>query len=179
MPKFVAFLRAINVGGNNMLPMKSLVDMLSELGFADVRTHLQSGNAVFSAPTMNEVELAELIESAIERRCAFRSTVLIRTRNEFDTVVSSNPLLSQGINPSRLITVFLRDHPARDAILRLDDAAFPGVSYAVVGREMFVRYDEGMGASKFVPAYYERRLGTIGTARNWNTVLKMQTLLHD
>jgi uncharacterized protein (DUF1697 family) len=87
--------------------------------------------------------------------------------------------LSDDFNPSRLITVFFRSSPTQQAIARLDEGTFDDVRFVVRGREMYVKYGEGMGTSKFVPAFYERRLGTSGTARNWNTVLKMHAFLQD
>lgn len=179
MPMQVALLRGINVGGNNRLPMKTLTEIVASLGHNRVKTHLQSGNAVFSSEERDEEALTSEVEQAVERACGFRPEVMLRTRSEIERVVEANPFSGQEFNPSRLITVFLRSQSSGEAIARLESNRFPDINFFVVGREMYVMYGDGMGQSKFGPAYYERRLGTLGTARNWNTVTKVLALLQE
>ncbi len=179
MPAYVAFLRAVNVGGNNLLPMKRLAEIVSALGFEDVRTHLQSGNVVFTSDDDFETHIASTIEAAIEQAVGFRPKVILRSKTEIDAVFDANPLLTPATNPSRLITVFFHDQPAPDGVAKLDHAKFPEETFVVADREMYVLYGDGMARSKFNPSYYERLLGAAGTARNWNTVAKVRALLHD
>ena len=177
MNAYAAFLRAINVGGHGILPMKQLVSIMNEAGYGNIKTHLQSGNVAFTSRESDETKLSNAIEDAIEHACLFRPSIFIRTRSELESVLASNPFFSDKTNLSRLITVFLRDAPDKASIARLDRDRFPDVQFSVAGRELYLLYDEGMGRSKFVPAYYERRLGTIGTARNWNTIVRIASLL--
>jgi uncharacterized protein (DUF1697 family) len=174
---YVAFLRAINVGGNNGLPMEKLAEIMAELGHGGVKTHLQSGNVVFTSHRDDEQVLTAEIEAAIEQGAGFRPAVMLRSRSEMEAVVAANPLLSPEVNPARMLTVFLRERPPAEGIAKLEPERFPNEKFAVVGREMYVLYDDGMGNSKFTPAYYERRLNVPGTGRNWNTVTKVLALM--
>jgi len=177
MAAYAAFLRAINVGGNNLLPMKKLAEIMTALGYGGVKTLLQSGNVVFWSDEADEIVLTSVIEAAIDAACGFRPAIMIRSRAEMELVSVSNPLLTAETNPARLITVFLREEPSADGIAKIDPSSFPDETFVISGREMYVLYGDGMGNSKFVPAYYERRMGTVGTARNWNTVTKVLALL--
>jgi uncharacterized protein (DUF1697 family) len=174
---YVAFLRAVNVGGNNGLPMKTLAKIMMELGHGDVKTHLQSGNVVFSSDREDERAMSTEIAAAIEAQAGFRPAIMLRSRAEIEGVIAGNPLLTPEINPARMLTVFLEEKPAAEGIARLEPERFPNEKFAVVGREMYVLYDDGMGNSKFTPAYYERRLNVLGTGRNWNTVTKVLALM--
>lgn len=177
MPTYVGFLRAINVGGNNMLPMKKLTKLLTGMGLGNVKTHLQSGNAVFETDVSDEFNLAKSIEDEIERASGFRPPFILRSEAEMIEVIKANPLMTSETNPSRMIVVFFRDRPDEQGIARLEPERFPDERFIIVGREMFVAYGDGMANSKFQSIYYERRLGTIGTARNWNTANKVVALM--
>jgi uncharacterized protein (DUF1697 family) len=179
MRSHVAFLRGINVGGKAIISMKQLAEIADRIGLASVKTYLQSGNIVFSAPDDEIDAKISDFERAIETEFGFRPAILVRSAEEMASVMAMNPFTGNGVNPSRLITVFLRSMPKTADIERLEPSRFPDVSIAVLGQEMYVLYSEGMGNSKFVPAYYEPRLGTVGTARNWNTVAKIRGLLSE
>jgi uncharacterized protein (DUF1697 family) len=179
MRSHVAFLRGINVGGKAVIPMKRLAEIVVGFGVESVITYLQSGNVVFSVANVHIDEMIPDLEATIETEFGFRPAIIVRSADDIARIINVNPFAGNGVNPSRLLTVFLRSTPGAPDIARLDPLRFPDVSFAVLGREIHILYGEGMGNSKFVPAYYERRLGTVGTARNWNTIAKVHALLND
>lgn len=164
MASFVAFLRGINVGGNNLIPMAALKATCESAGLTDVRTYLQSGNVLF---TTTRKDPARLIEKALE----LDVTVIVRTIDELRAVIAKNPFEDEAkTDPGRLVVVFLEREPSA----KLD---WPGPEVIKpAGRELYIYYPDGQGRSKLTNAYIEKKLGMRGTARNWNTVTKLLTL---
>lgn len=174
----VALLRGINVGGNKLVPMADLRAMLEGLGYSEVRTLLQSGNAVFEAPESGCDPFENQIETVIRARFGFEVEVMVRTPSDWTNVLSANPFPSAAEEePGRLLVVFLKSKPEPGAFESLA-AAHPGPEKMVLaGRELYVHYVDGIGVSKLNPNQIERKLGVRGTGRNWNTVLKIAALL--
>jgi len=166
----VSLLRAINVGGNNLVRMEVLRALHEELGLTNVKTYVQSGNVVFRTKARDMKVLGRRLEDALERKHGFRPPVLIRTAEELRHTVARNPFAARkGIEPAKLHVVFLagRPDPAREARMR---AANRGPEeFYLSGSELYVYYPEGAGRSKFTAAALE----VTGTARNWNTVTKL------
>jgi len=181
MTRCVGLLRAVNVGGRNVVAMDDLCRVFDGLGFSDVRTVAQTGNVVFATDDPPPADLAQRIEAAIVvAHPGLATSFLVRTAGEWAAIVSGNPLPDVARDdPSHLLVMFLRDVP--DAAARASVAAgLPGREVVrVVGREVFVAYPDGIGRSKVTNAFLERRLGTVGTARNWNTVLRVDALLRE
>jgi len=163
MTRFIALLRAVNVGGTANLPMAELRSMCSEAGFARVETYIASGNVVFeseAAPSRVKAELEARLLSHVGKPVA----VVLRSVAELMTVLKSNPF--PDAEAKHTYAVFLDHRPPRDA---LDHAVGRGDEEMCLGdREIFIRYRSGMGRSKLrIPA------ASSGTARNMNTVAKL------
>lgn len=167
----IALLRAVNVGGRKMVAMSELRDMLTELGFKNVRSLLQSGNLVFDAPRASK-NVEALLEKESAKRLGLETPFFVRTAAEWDAIIGANPFPKEAKNdPGRLVVLFLKD---------VCDAAT--LQKAIKGREvargkgmqLYVFYPDGQGRSKLTNALIEKTLGTRVTARNWNTVLKLQ-----
>jgi uncharacterized protein (DUF1697 family) len=173
----VALLRAVNVGGNNLIPMADLRAAFAALGFADARTLLNSGNVVFGGGR-GGAALERRLESETEKRFKVRVDFMIRTAKEWNEVVARNPFPDASRkSPGRLIVYLLKDR-ARAGAERSLRAAIKGPELVrVAEREAYVVYPDGSGKSKLTPAVLERELGARGTGRNWNTVLKLAALL--
>jgi uncharacterized protein (DUF1697 family) len=169
MTAYASFLRAINVGGRNMIRMDALKVLHEDLGFRSVRTHLQSGNVVFAAKSAD----AAKIERAIVKTLGMEITVLLRTATELREVLKANPFPERAAQGNRLIVVFLSAAPKDPKAL---DGYTGPEEKQVVGRELYIVYGEDMGHSKLTNALIEKKLGVRGTARNWNTVTKMLEL---
>src|SRR3954454_2877015 len=111
MPRYVALLRGINVGGNKKVAMADLRALLSGLGYTNVRTHLQSGNAVLTSPSRDPQQLAGKIENRIQNRLGMTVRCLVRNRAEFRAVTDGNPLADVATDGSRMLALFLSEAP--------------------------------------------------------------------
>jgi len=178
VPRFVALLRGVNMGGHKMLAMDDLRALAERLGFTDVQTLLQSGNLVFSAASRTPATLEAMLEGELAKRLKLGTTVMIRTAAELRTIVSANPFPEEAKrDPSRLAVIFLKKKTTADNLAALTAAATGPEYFAARGRELYVFFPEGFARSKFSAALIDRKLETVGTGRNWNTVVKMQQAL--
>ncbi len=169
----VALLRGINVGGKNKLPMKDLCALASAAGCAEVRSYIQSGNLVFRiAPALGE-RVAGLIGAAVEKRFGFRPPVVIRSAAELRKVSADNPFLGAGADPTTLHVAFLADRPSAAQVAALDPNRSPPDRFTVRDREIYLTCPNGLGRSKLTNAYFDAKLATVSTLRNWRTVLEL------
>jgi len=172
----IALLRGINLGSTNRIAMADLRALLSEdLGLADVRTLLQSGNAVFTsdaAPAALERDVAD----AIAARLGLEVPVVVRTRDELAAVVALNPLGDVADEPKRYQVSFLAGDPDPEAVAALEAADLAPERVAVHGREVYAWHADGIQRSPLARLITDKRLGTVATARNWNTVTKLLEL---
>jgi uncharacterized protein (DUF1697 family) len=166
MPRYVALLRAVNVGGTGALPMATLKSMCRDAGFTDVESYIASGNVVFESKATPKRVQAEL-EARLHAHAKKAVGVLVRTAAEMAEVLKANPFTRT--EPKYTAVVFLDAPPPGDA---LDHAiGANGEEMALGRREIFVHYPNGMGRSKLrIPAAKN------GTARNLNTVAKLAEL---
>ena len=164
MTTFIALLRAINVSGTGMLPMKQLTEMCIELGFGNPRTYIQSGNVVFTSKLTEKAAQARL-EQALLTRMGKKIDVFIRTAAELRAVLDANPFREQP--PAKVAVFFLSDPVAKNWS---DDVIAPGGDQVQIGRrEIYVYYPNGMGRSKLkLPP-----MAGPATVRNINTVSKL------
>jgi uncharacterized protein (DUF1697 family) len=176
MARYVALLRGINVGGNKKVPMARLRELLQGLGYTDVATLLQSGNAVFTSQEKNPAQLVKRIEAAIAREFGFEVAVIVRTRDELAAVLKANPLPGAEEAPSQFLVTFLSDVPDPKRLQEIDPAAYLPDEFRVVGREIYARFPKGIGNSKLATVLGGPRLGVTPTARNWSTVTKLLEL---
>ena len=176
MPTYVALLRGINLGARNRLAMADLRSLLDDLGYQDVRTHLQSGNAVFAASTRSGPAVGKAVEEAIAAGLGMRIRVLVRTAEQMAQVVAADPLGERATDHARYMVVFLERPLAPSALADLDPADYAPEEYAVVGRELYLWLPTGSHDSRLARAMSEKRLGGTWTMRNWNTVRKLAEL---
>lgn len=169
----VALLRGINVGGKNKLPMKDLGEIFIEAGCSDVRTYIQSGNVILVASAGLAPRLPDLITAGIARRFGYRIPVVLRTADQLGDVLGHNPFLEAGAAEDELHVVFLADVPAPDRVDALDPGRSPPDAYVVRGREIYLRLPNGVAGTKLTNPYFDSKLATISTARNWRTVTKL------
>jgi uncharacterized protein (DUF1697 family) len=175
MPRYVAFLRGINVGGNKLVPMVRLRDLLERLGHTGVATLLQSGNAVFTSKS-RPAQVVKEIEAAIAKEFGFDVAIVLRTRDELAAAIDRNPLAGAEDAPTRFLVTFLSAEPDRKRVQEIDPAAYLPDEFRVVGREIYGRFPNGIGTSKLAGILSTPRLGVTPTARNWNTVKKLLQL---
>ncbi len=169
----VALLRGVNVGGKNKLPMPALASLFEEVGCRDVETYIQSGNVVFTAPERIATRLPQLLSERIWDRFGLTTPVVLRTREELAAVAQGNPYLAVGADPDTLLVMFLADRPDPSLVARLDAFRSPPDQFEVFGREIFLRCPNGFARTKLTNAYFDAKLATTSTGRNWRTVLRL------
>lgn len=172
----IALLRAVNVGGKSKVSMGDLRQLLADVGMENPRTLLQTGNLVFGSPTAVAFDLEQLLETEMEQRLELRTDILVRGVTELSSVIAQNPFpqLAEQ-DPTHLVVVFLKSAPDDESVRALDAASGPE-QVSAWGRQLYATYPEGIGRSRLTMSLIERQAGTRGTARNWNTVLKLAAL---
>jgi len=178
MPSAVALLRAVNVGGANRLAMLDVRRVLEQAGLSEVKTLLQSGNVVFES-RMRSKASERLIRTALREQCGVNVDVFVRSASEWGGIVAGNPFVSESRrDPGRVVVMLLASPPGAAAAGRLL-AALPGrEKVAIDGSHGYLVYPDGIGDSRLTSSVIERALQTRGTARNWNTVVKLAALLN-
>jgi uncharacterized protein (DUF1697 family) len=173
--RYAALLRGINVGGNKKIPMAALRELMQGLGYADVVTHLQSGNAVFSSARQPRT-LARAIADGISTEFAMDVKVVIRTAAQLTDVAERSPLPDGPENPSRFFVAFLSAAPDPAAVSEMESMSFDPDRIWISGAEAFLWCPDGAGDTKLTNSFLEKRLGVTATMRNWNTVTKLVAL---
>jgi uncharacterized protein (DUF1697 family) len=171
----IAFFRGVNVGGKNLIAAAELKNLFAALGFLEIRPILQSGNVVFKAQGMTAEAIEKEIECAAENQLGIKTAVFVREPGELASVIDHNPFLEFAVNdPSHLLVILLKKAPSQKSIIQLR-SSIPGRERVQEGdRHLYVVYPDGIGKSKFSNTMIEKCLGFPGTARNWNTLLKIQ-----
>ena len=176
--RYVALLRGINVGRAKPVAMTELKEEVEALGFGEVRTLLRSGNVVFTGEREDPDQLARAIEAAIEQRFAMKVGVVVRTGDELAAAVAANPIAEAAGEGSNLHVMFLAG-PLTDAERdRIEPKQFEPDVVRIADREVYVWYRNGMSGSK-TAELLDRRIRTLVTDRNWNTIGKLLVLARD
>ena len=168
---YVALLRGVNVAGQRKVPMAQLRTTLSGLGLGNVRTYLQSGNAVFTGQSASPSVVARMVEGAIVAEFGFVVDVVVLTKPELAKVAMTHPFAAADDDPTHLFASFLLSVPDPVLVAAFDVSAFLPEQAVVVGQVVFLHYPMGAGVARLSAATLERHLGKVkGTARNWRTV---------
>lgn len=176
MARYAVLLRGINVGKANRIGMADLRALLTEQGYGNVATLLQSGNVVLDA-TQGAGKLRRAVEQAIEHRFGFAVDVILRSRGELAHVVATNPLRAVATDGSRHFVAFMAEPPKTPA-----DSVFKGIDlgddrYAVDGTEVYVWCPNGLRDSPAMTALAKAKGRPPTTVRNWNTVEKLNVMM--
>lgn len=166
MTQYVAFLRAVNVGGTGNLPMADLRRMCGEIGFSQVQTYIASGNVSFTSNESKHAVKAAL-EDKLQAYAGKPTKVIVRTAPELRAILDKNPF--SGHDPKLVLAILLDSKPPKDVLARAVGQSNEEMSLG--RREIYVYYKSGIGRSKLkIPASKD------GTARNMNTIAKMVEL---
>lgn len=171
--RHIVLLRGVNLGPHNRIAMPRLRDALTEAGFADVRTYVQSGNIVLESRRA-AATVARECARVIDEGFGLEIAVVTRTRDELAEVVRRNPLAGVAVEPKRYQVSFLSAEPASDVLERLAGLAAGEERLEVIGREIYAWHPAGVARSKLWNGLAGKGLGVTATARNWTTV---ETLL--
>jgi uncharacterized protein (DUF1697 family) len=167
VPRYAVLLRGINLGSTNKIAMAELRELLGEAGFTDVRTHLNSGNVVLSGPQAP----AKIIEKAITERTGLKVPCVVLTAKQLRAIVDGHPFADVATNGSRMMAHVLGDKPEPD---KLEAALARDPENARSGPGVIYQWcPDGLLKA---PAVTEK-LGVLVTARNWNTITKLDALL--
>src|SRR4051812_14026598 len=170
MATCVALLRGVNVGGKT-LKMEALRTGLEELGFADIRTYVQSGNVVFVSPETSAARLSKKIEDRILDEFGLAVSVLVKTAKEMKQIVKENPFLKdKAIDESKLHVTFLSDIPKGPTVEKLKALQPMGNAFQTVGSQIYLYCPNGYGRTKLSNNAIEKKLSVVATTRNWRTV---------
>lgn len=172
MARYVGLLRGINVGGHKKVPMAQLREALAGIGWTGVRTHLQSGNVVFTVPGegKGDEEVRQQLERVIAERFGFDVPCLVRTGEEVEAVAAACPYPADEIDPAKLLVLFLDHDPGEGHFAGLDKEAFAPDTFRHVGAAVYCHFPNGMGRSRLGPALEAVRPRVLMTGRNWRTV---------
>jgi uncharacterized protein (DUF1697 family) len=170
-------LRAVNVGGRSSLAMADLRAVAEGLGYEEVATLLQSGNLVFGAKG-KPAALERALEAALKQARGIETDFLVRSARELHDIIAANPFPEEAkSDPGHLLVMFLKDQVSAKAVAALQEGVKGREVIRPGGRELYITYPDGIGRSKLTGALIEKKLGTRGTGRNWNTVTKLAALV--
>ena len=165
----VAFLRAVNVGGRTV-KMEALRVLLATAGLQEVRPYIASGNVIFAAEESEPV-LVSRIETLLAQSLGFRVDALLRTAGELQALIGANPFAGElGPADLRLYVSFLRDEPSAELRAALQALSTTDDRFAITGRDLFCLVRKRPEKEPFSNALVEKRLKTVATTRDWNTV---------
>ncbi len=176
MPRYIALLRGINLGGNNQMKMSDLKLVFESLGFDNVATYINSGNLAFDAKKTAEAKLETKIEDAVEANVGKRIDVMVRPQSEISTIIKNNPFDGQYESHQHMHVLFLKEPMPREKEELLQASAFPGEKYDVREREIYNLLPNGVAGSLLTKGFFEKKPRVSYTGRNWRTVEKLAEL---
>jgi uncharacterized protein (DUF1697 family) len=167
--RFAVLLRAVNLGSHQKVAMSELRRVLESLGYTDVATYLQSGNAVVTSPATDSARLAGDIRTGLSKELGLDTAVMVRTGPELAAVIADNPFPDLVAHPTLLHVAFLSAQPDPAQVARIDPTKYAPDEFRVGDRALYIHYANGAGRSKLTSATLAR-LKVDATGRNWNTV---------
>jgi len=174
----VALLRGINIAGHNKVAMADLRRLCEDIGLRDPRSLLNSGNLLFESGKRSTAQLERLLETEARKRLALETEFFVRTAEEWEAVIADNPFTQQARrDPGHLVVMILKDAVGPKEVASLQKAIAGPELVRGMGRHVYVTYPAGIGRSRLTSAVIDAKLGTRGTGRNWNTVLKIGTIV--
>ena len=171
---YIALLRAVNVGGT-VLKMEALRRVAEGLGLGSVRTVLASGNLVFQTARTDTGKIESRLEQALSKFEGLTTDFFVRSGAEWKELIRRNPFPAEATaDPGRLVVSVLKAPPTSSKWSELRSAIVGRERVEGIGRHAYIVYPDGQGRSKLSMALIERKLGTRGTNRNWNTVRRLE-----
>jgi uncharacterized protein (DUF1697 family) len=174
MAVIISMLRGVNVGGHNVIKMEELRALYASLKLREVQTYVQSGNVIFKTDEQDVASLTKRVQGGVERKFGCTTDVICRTVAEMRDVIARNPFAKRrGIEPGKLLVDFLASDPGAEARANVLRIKIEPEELRIDGRELYIYFPNGQGQSKMSWAAVNKALGTPGTGRNWNSVVKM------
>lgn len=176
MTTYISLLRGINVSGQKIIKMEALRAEYEALGFADVKTYIQSGNVIFQAENENCLDLAQKIAKMILQKWEFEVPVMVKTVKEWQTVLQENPfILERNEDKNKLHVTFLAEVPDAEKWAKIEGGLYGADAYILAGKTVYLFCPNGYGNTKLTNTFFESKLKCLATTRNWNTLEKIAT----
>ncbi len=178
MKKFIAFLRGVNVGGSKVIKMKDLAEIFTSFGFKNVKTFIQSGNVIFESSQTDIEKVKIKIEKGLKKSLGYSVDVVLRTPEEMLNIIKANPFKKEITEPNiKLYVMFLSQQPdnkIKQAVKSYDNEL---ETFRIKNCEVYVLIRKNdIQKTVFSTNFLEKKLGLIGTTRNWNSVNKILQL---
>ena len=170
MLTYIALLKGINVGGHKKVPMAELRELLNNEGFREVKTYIQSGNVVLQS-SENSSFVQERIQKAIQIKFGFDISVIVKTREELNRIFKASPF-SAGIKEKSYF-IMLNKIPQKELLNHVESISYEKEEIVILKDALYFYSSVGYGNAKFNMNTFERKLEVIGTARNYNTMVKL------
>lgn len=176
MSPHIALLRGVNVGGRKVLK-DDLLGLAKDLGFDDAKTLLASGNLVLWGRSGSDADVEQRLEDGLEKRMGLRTEFFVRTPAELRAIIDANPYPDEArSHPNHLLVHFMKG-PLPDGDEATLRAAITGPETFKAGtRELYIDYPDDVGHSMLDRDWKKTKRAPLGTARNWNTVLKLAAM---
>jgi uncharacterized protein (DUF1697 family) len=157
--------------------MADLRQLCADIGFANPQSLLNSGNLLFESEKGTPVQLERILEAETKKRLGLATEFFVRTPREWAGVIADNPFTKEAISdPGHLLVMFLKDRVGPKEVASLRKAITGPEVVRGTGKQVYITYPAGVGRSRLTSALIDAKLGTRGTGRNWNTVLKLGNL---
>jgi len=174
---FVALLRGVNVGPANRLPMTALAAAYCRAGATQVETLIQSGNVVYKAPHDAGEAIAANAQADIERDFGIAALAIVREGKRWGALIAANPFIAARAEAEQLHLACLAHTPSAEAIAALDANRSLPDAFVILGGEIYLHLPNGAARSKLTNAWFDARLATTSTMRNWRTVLRLAEMV--
>ncbi len=172
--RYIAILRGINVGGHRKILMKDLIKLLESANFLNVKTYIQSGNVIFEKSTKSITELEDEISTLIREQYGFEISVIVRSKDQYQAVVEENPF-QENINELHL--TFLKSIPNQELQQVISTFESTPDYFELAEQHIYVHCKVKYHQTKLSNSFFEKKLKTAATTRNWKTILKIHELL--
>jgi uncharacterized protein (DUF1697 family) len=174
MVTYVSILRGINVGGHRLIKMVDLKILLSNLGFSNVQTYIQSGNIIFQFTETSEKVLEDIICSAIKKQYNFDVPTMVKGIAEMKNLLANNPFLKDETKDiSYMHVTYLDRIPDHEKFDSLANSNYKDDEYILVGKNIYIYCPNGYGNTKLHNSFFESKLNVNATTRNWKTTREL------
>lgn len=181
MPIYLALLRGINVSGKKIIKMEDLRKLMISAGYENVKTYIQSGNVIFENQEKSKDKIAKDIEALIEKQYGFNVSVFIKDFSDMESAIDKNPFVGDRVEEEagfkKLYITFLSERPSNENIEKLRQAPIGNDLIEIVDTILYFQLESKASDSKLSNNLIESKLKVRATTRNWNTTLKLLTLI--
>ncbi|CDF80728.1 PF08002 family protein [Formosa agariphila KMM 3901] len=177
MTTYIALLRGINVSGQKKVPMADLRTLMSDLGFENVKTYIQSGNVVFQSSEEHVLILENQISESILNVFGFEVPVLVKSQLQFQEIFDSNPF--SEVQKSNSYFTLLAEIPKSDAVESVSKETVVNETFVITDSCVYFYSEHGYGKAKCNNNFFERKLKVSATTRNFKTMQKLLSLCSD